>query len=198
MAHAPQRQSDPFVRDADVTLSDDTDILGDDGQAFGTTRGLIIGIGGDIRVHLTGNPTRNAFGTLALSGADGTVGGVINGATVTVAAGTDSDIEVATALAAAINASVDPLVDGIVTASNLNAAGAASATVIVTYKNYSPAGNAITLVASGTGVTASGATLSGAYGSRLYKNQNDGQTLPANVTRVLAEDTTASSIVAGR
>ncbi len=194
---APQRQSDPFIRDADVTPSDDDDIVDDTGQPFGTTRGLTTGTAGDIRLHLWGNLTNNASGTLALSSASGSVGGAINGASAITVTASGGDVATATALAAAINASVDVLVAGIVTASNV-VGGTATANVVVTYKNYSPAGDLITLVASGSGVTASGATLSGSYGSRLYKNQNNGQTLPANVTRVLATGTTAGSIVAGR
>jgi hypothetical protein len=101
-----------------------------------------------------------ATGTLTLSSAAGTVGGIINGVTVTVTA-SGGDIATAEALATAINESADALVNEHVTASNLDADGAASAVVTLTAAIPGPAGNAVTLVASGTSVTASGARLTG-------------------------------------
>jgi hypothetical protein len=101
-----------------------------------------------------------ATGTLTLSSASGTVGGTINGVSVTVTA-SGGDIATATLLAAAINASANDLVRKQVTASNLNASGTATAVVTLTAVAPGYAGNAITLAASGTGVTASGARLTG-------------------------------------
>lgn len=95
-----------------------------------------------------------ASGTLTLSGASGTVGGNINGVAVTVTA-SGGDTATAAALAAAINASVNPLVAGIVTASS------ALGVVTITAVQYGLTGNSITLSASGTGVTQSGARLAG-------------------------------------
>lgn len=93
-----------------------------------------------------------ASGTLTLSSASGTVGGVINGVTVTVTA-SGGDTTTAAAVAAAINASSDALISGLVTATS--ALGVVTVTTAVTGKM----GNAVTLAASGTGVTASGARL---------------------------------------
>lgn len=101
-----------------------------------------------------------ATGTLTFSGATGSVGGAINGVTVTATAA-GGDVATAGLVAAAINASVDPLVRPHVTASNLDATGAATAVVSLTALNPGSCGNAVTLAASGTGVTASGARLTG-------------------------------------
>lgn len=95
-----------------------------------------------------------ATGTLTLSTASGTVGGVINGVTVTVTWGT-SDTATAAAIAAAINASGNALVSNHVTATS------ALGVVTLTAKQPGHGGNAVTLAASGTGVTASGARLTG-------------------------------------
>lgn len=95
-----------------------------------------------------------ATGTLTLSTASGTVGGVINGVTITVTYAT-SDANTASLIAAAINASTNPLVQGLVSAS------AASGVVTITSLVAGTAGNMTTLAASGTGVTASGARLTG-------------------------------------
>jgi len=106
-----------------------------------------------------------ASGTLTVDGANGTVGGVINGVTITVSAGSDDDVVVAANIAAAINASVDALVSGVVTATS--AAGATTTGVVtVSAVVKGKAGNAITLAASGTGITAGGARLtSGSNGT---------------------------------
>lgn len=101
-----------------------------------------------------------ATGKLTLSSASGTVGGVINGVSVTVTAA-GGDIATAGLIAAAINASANALVNQHVTASNLDASGTATAVVTLTAVSPGPAGNAVTLAASGTGVTASGARLTG-------------------------------------
>lgn len=94
-----------------------------------------------------------ATGTLTISGGAGTVGGVINGVSVTVTWGT-SDTATATALVTAINAKP-----------GLPVMASSSAGVVTIYAmggGGTGGGGSITLVASGTGVTASGATLSGA------------------------------------
>lgn len=95
-----------------------------------------------------------ASGTLTFSSASGTVGASINGVAITVTAA-GGDTNTAALWAAAVNASVNPLVAGIVTASS--ALGVATVTAVV----HGVTANAITLAASGTGVTASGARLTG-------------------------------------
>jgi phage tail sheath gpL-like len=95
-----------------------------------------------------------ASGTVTLSTSSGTVGSTINGVSVTVAFST-SDTVTAGLLRDAINASVNALVAGHVTASaNLGV-------VTITAANAGITGNAITLAATGTGATASGARLNG-------------------------------------
>ena len=101
-----------------------------------------------------------ASGTVTFSGASGTVGSVINGVTITAAHGA-SDAADAIAHAAAINASADALISGVVTA-----AVTASGVVTITAVNAGVTGNTITITASGTGVTASGARLTGGSQTR--------------------------------
>lgn len=111
----------------------------------GTTTTTVVSVGqGAVR----------ATGTLTLSTASGVVGGSINGVASTVTA-SGGDTATAAALAAAINANVSPLVAGIVTASSVGPV------VTVTAVEYGKTGNAVTLSAAGTGVTASGARLTG-------------------------------------
>lgn len=98
--------------------------------------------------------TDEASGTLTLSSASGAVGGTINGVSVTVTA-SGGDTATATALAEAINASGNALVNEHVSATS------AAGVVTLTAKTAGPGGNAVTLAASGTGVTASGARLTG-------------------------------------
>lgn len=93
-----------------------------------------------------------ASGTLTVSSGSGAVGGVINGVTVTVSWAA-SDNNSASLIAAAINATSDALIRGVVVAS------AATNVVTITAVKGGLGGNAITLAASGTGVTASGARL---------------------------------------
>jgi phage tail sheath gpL-like len=95
-----------------------------------------------------------ASGTLTLSGATGTVGAIINGVSVTVTAA-GGDTATAAAIAVAINASVNALVQNIVTAS------ASGAVVTITAVVPGVTGNCITLAESGAGLTASGARLTG-------------------------------------
>ena len=104
-----------------------------------------------------------ASGTLTLATASGTVGGIINGVTITVTA-SGGDTATATAIAAAINASANALVAGIVDAS------AVGAVVTVTSEIPGKSGNAITLAATGTNVTASGARLTGGAETAMTLN----------------------------
>jgi phage tail sheath gpL-like len=95
-----------------------------------------------------------ATGTVTLSGASGTVGATINGVSLTAAFDTD-DTTTAAALAAAINASTNALVEPFVTATS------ALGVVTITAVDKGVAGNTITLAATGTGCTASGNRLTG-------------------------------------
>ena len=95
-----------------------------------------------------------ASGTLTLSSASGAVGGTINGVTITVTA-SGGDTATAAAIAAAINASTNPLVAGLVTATS------SGAVVTVTSVAAGLSGNQATFAASGTGVTANGTRLAG-------------------------------------
>ncbi len=105
---------------------------------------------GDFEIQLAGTTAVRATGTLTLSSGTGAVGGTIGGTLKTVTWAT-SDTASAAALAVAINA--DTTINKLVYAT--------SAAGVVTLKAMSPgtAGNKLTLVASGTGVTASAATL---------------------------------------
>lgn len=113
------------------------------GGLFRPTSSVLVGQGG-----------ARATGTLTFSSASGTVGGSINGVSVTVTAA-GGDTNTAALWVAAVAASTNPLVQGVVTASNV--AGVATVQAV----QYGTTGNAITLAASGTGVTASGARLTG-------------------------------------
>ncbi len=101
-----------------------------------------------------------ASGTLTFSSASGTVGGNINGVAITVTAA-GGDTNTAALWVAAVQASTNPLVQGMVTASNVG--GVATIQAV----QYGTTGNAITHTASGTGVTASGARLSGGTSAAL-------------------------------
>jgi phage tail sheath gpL-like len=96
-----------------------------------------------------------ATGTLTLSTASGAVGGTIGGTLVTATAA-GGDTASAALIAAAINA--DATVNKYASATSVGA--------VVTVKAAIPGtiGNGITLVASGTGVTASGAKLGAGTG----------------------------------
>lgn len=93
-----------------------------------------------------------ASGTLTLATATGTVGGTIGGTLVTVTA-SGGDTATATALAAAINANT--------TVNKWVAATSVAAVVTLKVLSGGAVGNNVTLAASGTGVTASGAKLTG-------------------------------------
>lgn len=92
----------------------------------------------------------------------GTVGLIINGITVSVASGTDTGYVVAQALATAINASSNALVENFGTAVATNPSGDDGLVTYTANIKYGVAGNAITFAATGTGVAVtSGARLTG-------------------------------------
>lgn len=95
-----------------------------------------------------------ASGTVTIASGNGTITATINGVAIAVDWAT-SDTNTAALLAAAINASSDALVSGVVTATS--ALGVVTIAAVLKGKT----GNAITLAASGTGATASGARLTG-------------------------------------
>ena len=103
--------------------------------------------------------TDNVFasGTVTISSGSGSITATINGVGTSVTWGT-SDTATATALAAAINGSANSLVQ--------YHAKATSSAGVVTITALAPGqwGNAITLAASGTGATASGARLTSGAG----------------------------------
>jgi phage tail sheath gpL-like len=96
-----------------------------------------------------------ASGTITLSGSSGVLTATINGVAIATGSLAGTDTENAVVLAAAINASSNALVSGLVTASS--AAGVVTITAVKKQKD----GNMCTLAASGTGATASGARLTG-------------------------------------
>lgn len=97
-----------------------------------------------------------ASGTVTLSSAAGTTTVTINGVNFTTAAGTDTVR--AAALALAINTSTNALVQYLVAATSV----AGLLTIVALQPGIT--GNTITLAASGTGATASGARLTGGVG----------------------------------
>lgn len=109
--------------------------------------------------RLTGGTTASsdgaqASGTATITGGSGAEAAVINGVSISVTWAT-SDANTAGLLAAAINASVDPLVREHVYAS------AASNVVTITAVRGGTRGNTISLSVTGTGNVASGAALAG-------------------------------------
>ena len=101
-----------------------------------------------------------ATGTVTLSGGSGTITATINGVAIAITWAT-SDTNSASLLAAAINASTNALVQNIVTATS--AAGVVTISAVVP----GVVGNCVTLAASGTGATASGARLTGGTETRV-------------------------------
>lgn len=95
-----------------------------------------------------------ASGTWTTASGSGSQTCTINGVVFTSVWAT-SDTVAAAAMAALINASVSALVSGLVTAT------AALGVVTITTTRLGVFGNAVTLAASGTGATASGARLTG-------------------------------------
>lgn len=100
--------------------------------------------------------TATASGATLAGGTNNSVGTIINGVTITTDVTTAADDTAAAVLVAAdVNASVNALVAPFVSASS------ALGVVTVTADVKGVAGNSITLAASGTGATASGARLTG-------------------------------------
>ena len=95
----------------------------------------------------------NATGTVTLSSSSGVLVIVINGVSLTSDSLAGTDTANAVVMAALINASVDALVAGFVTATS------ALGVVTITAARKGVAGNAITTTASGTGATADQARL---------------------------------------
>lgn len=122
--------------------------------------GCLIGAkGGQGLVISLGQGGAQASGTVTYATSSGTTSVTVNGVAFSQASGTDAAR--AAAAAAAITASVDPLVAGVVTASAL--AGVLTVRAVA----FGAAGNSVTLAASGTGVTASGARLAGGTSTGL-------------------------------
>lgn len=117
-------------------------------------------IGGGLNSRTSQRPTiragtAQASGTVTIASGSGAITVTINGVTAASETWATSDAATAAALAADINASADALVSGHVTAA------AEDGVLTVTAKSKGVEGNAITLAASGTGATASGARLTG-------------------------------------
>lgn len=94
-----------------------------------------------------------ATGTVTFTAVTGTVGATVDGTAVTVTSLNLDDGLSAAAFSTAVNASVNTLIDGHVTAS------VSGEIVTLTADHAGISGNAITLAASGSGVSASGARL---------------------------------------
>ena len=122
--------------------------------------GLEPGAPGETKVTLQKGSTAakgaSATGTLTIAGGAGAVGGTICGTLVTAVWAT-SDTVAAAAVAAAINANA--------TVNKFVFATSALGVVTLTALQPGVASNRFTLVASGTGVTASGALLTGGVGA---------------------------------
>jgi hypothetical protein len=141
----------------------------------GSRQVSLLGFGNDIRQWLSGAAPAGtsatvegamvpAAGTVTIASGSGSITATINGVGVSTTWAT-SDTATAAALATAINASANALVSDHVTATS--AAGVVTITAIQPGRS----GNAITLAASGTGATASGARLTGGTSTRnLYSN----------------------------
>lgn len=146
--------------DDDVTLPTGTEA----GRIINAVTAALTGFAGGTKSRtasvMVGQGGVRATGTLTFSGASGTVGGSINGVSITVTAA-GGDANTAALWVAAVRASVNPLVAGVVTVSNV--AGVATVQAV----QYGATGNSITLAASGTGVTASGARLTGGTSATL-------------------------------
>jgi phage tail sheath gpL-like len=118
-----------------------------DGMACGTKFGTV-------DVQTNGGTAVAASGTVTISSGSGAIAAVINGVSISVTWAT-SDNNTASLLKTAINASANALVAGIV------AATSATNVVTITAATKGTTGNCITLSATGTGATASGARLTG-------------------------------------
>lgn len=111
-------------------------------------------------IYPDGATAAAASGTVTIASGTGSIAAVINGVSTAVTWAT-SDTATATALAAAINASTDALVQYHVTATS------AAGVVTVTAAKKGISGNCITLAATGTGATASGARLTAGAGGNV-------------------------------
>jgi phage tail sheath gpL-like len=127
-----------------------------DGIIWGALQGVLANSSPKIHVSYSSADAVLASGTLTISSGSGSVGGTIGGTAKTVTWAT-SDTASAAALVTAINA--DTTINKLVIATS--AAGVVTLTALVP----GAVGNKITLVASGTGVTASGATLASGAGA---------------------------------
>ena len=139
--------------------------------------------------HGTIAPPVAATGTITISSGTGVVGANINGTLVTVTWAT-SDAATALALIAAINSnvSVNTLVDA-----TTGGAGIVNLTALT----LGPSGNAITLVASGTGVTVSAATLTGGAFTTLTVISLDAGTIAVGQVITGVGVTNGTTIVSG-
>jgi phage tail sheath gpL-like len=110
-----------------------------------------------VAVYVNTSTVTGAFatGTLTISSGSGSVGGTIGGTAVTATWAT-SDTVSAALVAAAINANT--------TVNKFCSATSAAGVVTITAASVGQIGERITLVASGTGVTASGANLGAGAG----------------------------------
>lgn len=113
-------------------------------------------MGGTLRATTVDAATVPASGTVTLSTANNVVV-TIGGLAISAVPAGASDAATATTVAAAINA--------LATVSDAVVASASGAVVTVTALQSGPMGNVITLAASGTGATASGARLTGGTSS---------------------------------
>lgn len=111
---------------------------------------------GSVEIQAGGSASARSAGTITLASASGAVGATIGGTAKTVTA-SGGDAATAAALAAAINAD----------ATIGKKVYAAASGAVVTLKALVPGvlGNGIALVASGTGSSVSGATLTGGAGA---------------------------------
>lgn len=129
----------------------------------GFLRGLVSGTQKGISLAINSGTATTALasasGTVTLSGfvTSDTVTATINGVGITVTYATSNN-NTAALLAAAINSSTNALVQYLVRASS------AAGVVTITALQPGVTGNTITLAASGTGATASGARLTGGTG----------------------------------
>ncbi len=113
------------------------------------------GAGNALTLAVTGTGIARSAATLA-GGTNNTVTATINGVGVATNVTTQlDDTTAAAAVAASINASTNPSVSGFVRATSSGA--------VVTIRSLAAntAGHAVTLAATGTGATASGANLTG-------------------------------------
>lgn len=107
-----------------------------------------------LAVGRIGSDAVAASGTVTISSGSGTITATINGVAIT-ATWTTSDTHTGDLLVAAIAASSNALVKGVVTSSN------AAGVVTISAAVKGVMGNCVTLAASGTGATASGGRLTG-------------------------------------